>query len=216
MKTRAGAAGAAWLLAAVYYFYQYSLRSAPAVMMPQLSGAFGLSALGAASLVGLFYYGYATFSLVAAISRSRDAPAKSPALARPALLMSNSISPNSWMRRTTDASPGSVVRSAAKGSIRPLCVEACLASSSSRSRRRATASTGWPRRPSTLANSQPLPEACRPSLSKHKAQWVTKAPNSGELISRYIVSATGLSRFLGGNSTPYPSRSDRKQNRATL
>ena len=29
----------AWLLTAVYYFYQYALRSAPAVMMPQLSEA---------------------------------------------------------------------------------------------------------------------------------------------------------------------------------
>jgi hypothetical protein len=27
----------------VYYFYQYTLRSAPAVMMPQLSDAFGLA-----------------------------------------------------------------------------------------------------------------------------------------------------------------------------
>jgi hypothetical protein len=57
MHNRAVAAGAAWLLAAVYYFYQYSLRSAPSVMMPQLSDAFQLSALGVASLVGLFYYG---------------------------------------------------------------------------------------------------------------------------------------------------------------
>ena len=31
----------AWLVTAVYYFYQYTLRSAPAVMMPQLSDAFG-------------------------------------------------------------------------------------------------------------------------------------------------------------------------------
>ncbi len=33
--------------------------------MPQLSEAFGLSATGVASLVGLFYYGYSPFSLVA-------------------------------------------------------------------------------------------------------------------------------------------------------
>jgi MFS family permease len=50
---------------AVYYFYQYTLRSAPAVMMPQLSEAFGLSAAGVASMVGLFYFGYSPFSLVA-------------------------------------------------------------------------------------------------------------------------------------------------------
>jgi MFS family permease len=55
----------AWLVTAVYYFYQYTLRSAPAVMMPQLSDAFGLTAMGVASMVGLFYWGYSPFSLVA-------------------------------------------------------------------------------------------------------------------------------------------------------
>src|SRR5262245_28667180 len=34
-------------------------------MMPQLSEAFGLSALGVASMVGLFYWGYSPFSRVA-------------------------------------------------------------------------------------------------------------------------------------------------------
>src|SRR5438093_1307844 len=55
----------AWLVAAVFYFLQYSLRSAPSVMMPQLSEGFGLTAMGVASLAGVFYYGYSTFSLVA-------------------------------------------------------------------------------------------------------------------------------------------------------
>jgi MFS family permease len=66
----------AWLLAAVYYFYQYALRSAPAVMMPQLSEAFGLSALGVASMVGLFYYGYSPFSLIAGAAMDRLGPRK--------------------------------------------------------------------------------------------------------------------------------------------
>lgn len=61
----------AWLLVAIYYFYQYSLRSAPAVMMPELSESFGLSALGVASIVGMFYYGYSPFSLVAGASLDR-------------------------------------------------------------------------------------------------------------------------------------------------
>jgi MFS family permease len=65
------AAWAAWFLAALYYFYQYALRSAPAVMMPQLSEAFGLSAAGVASLVGVFYYGYGPFSLVAGAAIDR-------------------------------------------------------------------------------------------------------------------------------------------------
>src|SRR3954452_5108922 len=64
----------AWLVTAVYYFYQYTLRSAPAVMMPQLSAAFGLTAAGAASLAGLFYYGYSPFSLVAGVAMDRLGP----------------------------------------------------------------------------------------------------------------------------------------------
>ena len=61
----------AWLITATYYFYQYTLRSAPAVMMPQLSEAFGLTAMGVASLAGLFYYGYSPFSLVAGVALDR-------------------------------------------------------------------------------------------------------------------------------------------------
>jgi MFS family permease len=71
MKSRKGAAVAVWLLAAAYYFYQYVLRAAPAVMLPQLSEAFGLSAAGVASLVGLFYFGYAPFSLIAGTAIDR-------------------------------------------------------------------------------------------------------------------------------------------------
>jgi MFS family permease len=67
-------AAVAWLLAAVYYFYQYALRSAPAVMMPELSEAFGMSALGVASILGLFYYGYSPFSLVAGAAMDRLGP----------------------------------------------------------------------------------------------------------------------------------------------
>src|SRR5262252_8515699 len=65
------AAIGAWLLVAVYYFYQYALRSAPSVMMPQLSEAFGLSALGVSTIVGMFYYGYSPFSLVAGAAIDR-------------------------------------------------------------------------------------------------------------------------------------------------
>src|ERR1700749_969443 len=64
----------AWVVAAVFYFYQYVLRSAPAVMMPQLSDAFGLSALGVASILGLFYYGYSPFSLIAGAAMDRVGP----------------------------------------------------------------------------------------------------------------------------------------------
>jgi MFS family permease len=65
------AALGAWLLVAVYYFYQYALRSAPSVMMPELTAAFGVDALGVAAIVGMFYYGYSPFSLVAGAAIDR-------------------------------------------------------------------------------------------------------------------------------------------------
>ncbi len=74
--TSMGVVAAAWLLTAVFYFYQYSMRSAPAVMVPELSTAFGLSAVGVASLVGLFYYAYAPFSLVAGVALDQFGPKK--------------------------------------------------------------------------------------------------------------------------------------------
>jgi MFS family permease len=65
------AAMCAWLLVAIYYFYQYALRSAPSVMMPQLSEAFGVNALGVSAIVGMFYHGYSPFSLVAGAAIDR-------------------------------------------------------------------------------------------------------------------------------------------------
>jgi MFS family permease len=61
----------AWLLVALYYFYQYALRSAPSVMMPQLTEAFGVNALGVSAIVGMFYFSYSPFSLVAGASLDR-------------------------------------------------------------------------------------------------------------------------------------------------
>jgi MFS family permease len=66
----------AWVITAVYYFYQYTLRSAPAVMLPELSTAFGMSATAVASMAGLFYYGYSPFSLVAGVAMDRLGPRK--------------------------------------------------------------------------------------------------------------------------------------------
>ena len=53
-----------------------ALRSAPAVMMPQLSDAFGLTTMGVASMVGLFYWGYSPFSLVAGAAMDGLGPRK--------------------------------------------------------------------------------------------------------------------------------------------
>ncbi|HEY6341137.1 MAG TPA: hypothetical protein VIX91_17995 [Candidatus Acidoferrum sp.] len=63
MTTSTHAVWVAWLLTSVYYFYQYALRAAPAVMMPRLSHALNLNPVGIASLAVVFYYGYSPFSL---------------------------------------------------------------------------------------------------------------------------------------------------------
>ena len=70
------AAAIAWLAASVFYSYQYALRSAPSVMMPQLGDTFGLAAAALTALVGLFYYGYAPFSLVAGVAMDQLGPRK--------------------------------------------------------------------------------------------------------------------------------------------
>ena len=70
-KSNVRAAVVAWLLTAIYYFYQYALRSAPGVMLPELRSAFNLSALGVATILGVFYYGYSPFSLIAGAAMDR-------------------------------------------------------------------------------------------------------------------------------------------------
>ena len=72
--TPLGVVTVAWLITSIYYFYQYAMRSAPAVMVPQMSDAFGLTPVGLASLVGLFYYAYAPFSLVAGVAMDQVGP----------------------------------------------------------------------------------------------------------------------------------------------
>jgi MFS family permease len=74
MSPRSRTATVAWLLTATYYFYQYTLRSAPAVMMPELSTAFAVSTTAVASMVGIFYYGYSPFSLIAGAAMDRIGP----------------------------------------------------------------------------------------------------------------------------------------------
>ena len=61
----------AWLLCLVFYFIQYALRSAPGVMIPQLTTSFGLTTLGISSLLGLYYYTYAAFAIVSGASLDR-------------------------------------------------------------------------------------------------------------------------------------------------
>jgi MFS family permease len=61
----------AWGFCLLFYFGQYALRSAPGVMVPELTSAFGLTTVGASSLLGLYYYTYSTFAIVAGASLDR-------------------------------------------------------------------------------------------------------------------------------------------------
>ena len=61
----------AWVLCLIFYFLQYALRSAPGVMIPELTTQFALTTLGVSSLLGVYYYTYAGFAIVAGASLDR-------------------------------------------------------------------------------------------------------------------------------------------------
>ncbi|MET0950441.1 MAG: MFS transporter [Pseudomonas sp.] len=61
----------AWLFCALFYFVQYALRSAPGVMMPELTSAFGRDVVAVSALVGLYYYTYSIFSIIAGAALDR-------------------------------------------------------------------------------------------------------------------------------------------------
>ena len=61
----------AWLFCLLFYFMEYAVRSAPSVMLPELRTAFGLNTAGLSSLIGLYYYSYAAFAIVAGASVDR-------------------------------------------------------------------------------------------------------------------------------------------------
>src|SRR4051794_10848684 len=61
----------AWAFCLLFYFMEYAVRSAPSVMLPELTNAFGLSTAGLSSLIGLYYYTYALFAVIAGASVDR-------------------------------------------------------------------------------------------------------------------------------------------------
>jgi len=61
----------AWGMALVFYFLEYLVRAAPAVMLPDLSRALHIDMVGVSSVVGSYYYTYALASLVAGLSLDR-------------------------------------------------------------------------------------------------------------------------------------------------
>ncbi|HTR07036.1 MAG TPA: MFS transporter [Paraburkholderia sp.] len=61
----------AWLFCLLFYFMEYAVRSAPSVMLPELTKAFGLTTVGLSSLLGLYFYSYAAFAILAGAAVDR-------------------------------------------------------------------------------------------------------------------------------------------------
>ncbi|MCD9026891.1 MFS transporter [Luteimonas sp. BDR2-5] len=59
----------AWLLCAIFYFYQYAVRSAPGVMQEELTAAWGGNHIG--TMISAYYVAYALMALVAGVLLDR-------------------------------------------------------------------------------------------------------------------------------------------------
>jgi len=67
----------AWSFGLIFYFLEYVIRSAPAVMIAELSKTFHVNPLGVSTILGTYYYTYSSTSLIAGIALDRYG-AKSP------------------------------------------------------------------------------------------------------------------------------------------
>ena len=63
-----------WLICSFFYFIQYALRSAPSIMMTDIGQALSLDNTQVASIIGVYFYSYAIFSLVSGILLDRIGP----------------------------------------------------------------------------------------------------------------------------------------------
>lgn len=61
----------AWVFGLVFYFLDYVIRSAPAVMLPELAQSFSVNEIRLVTIVGTYYYTYSTCSLIAGIALDR-------------------------------------------------------------------------------------------------------------------------------------------------
>jgi len=58
----------AWVFGLIFYLLEYAVRSAPSVMIPELSESFGTSSIGVSSIIGMYYLTYSITSLIAGIA----------------------------------------------------------------------------------------------------------------------------------------------------
>jgi MFS family permease len=59
----------AWLLCAIFYFFQYAVRSAPGIMQEELTAAWGGNHIG--TMISAYYIAYAVMALVAGVLLDR-------------------------------------------------------------------------------------------------------------------------------------------------
>jgi MFS family permease len=64
----------AWVFSLLFYFLAYAIRSAPAVMLPELAQAFSVSTGGVGTILGTYYYAYALAGLLAGFVLDRTGP----------------------------------------------------------------------------------------------------------------------------------------------
>src|SRR5580704_17096260 len=55
----------AWFFTVIFYFLEYAVRSSPSVMISELEDHFSTSALGIATILGVYYYTCSSMSLAA-------------------------------------------------------------------------------------------------------------------------------------------------------
>lgn len=65
-----------WVFCVIFYFAQYSMRSAPGIMIPELQQALGTSRSAISSVIGLYFYTYALAALVSGVLLDRVGPRK--------------------------------------------------------------------------------------------------------------------------------------------
>ena len=58
----------AWIFGLLFYLLEYAVRSAPSVMIPELSESFGTTSIGVSSIIGMYYLTYSITSLIAGIA----------------------------------------------------------------------------------------------------------------------------------------------------
>src|SRR5262249_4965510 len=61
----------AWLFCLLFYFMVYAVCLASSAMLPELLSPFRLNTVGLSSLIGLYYYSYAGFAIVAGAAVDR-------------------------------------------------------------------------------------------------------------------------------------------------